>query len=63
LSRREIDSSLDEHLAASTEMASRLQRAAQGWAYRIATDDRTVSDIAADVIDLTGWQHGPPPLP
>ena len=62
MSRREIGSTLDGHLAASTDMASRLQRAAPGWVSRIATDDRTVGDIAAEVIELTGWQHDPPAL-
>jgi hypothetical protein len=25
------------------------------WVYRVVTDDRTVADIAAEVIALTGW--------
>jgi hypothetical protein len=62
LSRREIGSTLAEHLAASTDMAARLQRAALGWVCQIATDARTVGDIAAEVIDLTGW-HRDPPVP
>lgn len=60
LGRREIGSTLAEHLASSTDMASRLQRAAPSWVHRVRTDDRTVADIAAEVIDLTGWQHNPP---
>ena len=59
LSRCEIGSTLAEHLASSTDMASRLQRAAPSWVHRIPTDDRTVADIAAEVIGLTGWQHDP----
>lgn len=60
LSRREIGSTLAEHLASSTDMASRLQRAAPLWVNRIPTDDRTVADIAAEVIALTGWQQDRP---
>jgi hypothetical protein len=59
LGRREIGSTLDQHLASSAVMASRLQRAAPRWVHRITTDDRTVGEVAADVIDLTGWQHDP----
>jgi deoxyadenosine/deoxycytidine kinase len=55
LKQREIGSTLDQHLASSTDMASRLERAAPAWVHRIPTDDRTVGDIAADVNELTGW--------
>lgn len=59
LRRREIGSTLAEHLASGIDMASRLQRAAPSWVHRIPTDDRTVADIAAEVISLTGWLHDP----
>jgi deoxyadenosine/deoxycytidine kinase len=55
LIQREVGSTLDQHLASSTDMAARLERAAPDWVHRIPTDDRTVGDIAADVIHLTGW--------
>lgn len=60
LSRREIGSTLDAHVASSADMASRLQRNAPDWVQRIPTDDRAVTDIAADVVNLTGWQHDLP---
>lgn len=55
LGQREIGSTLDQHLASSADVAVRLQAGAAACAHQIATDARTVSDIAADVIDLTGW--------
>lgn len=55
LGQREIGSALDAHLASSTDMSVRLQREAAGWVHRIPTDARTVGDIAAEVIDRTGW--------
>jgi septum formation inhibitor-activating ATPase MinD len=60
LSRREIGSTPAAHLASSTDMASQLQRGAPSWVHRITTDDRTVADIAAEVIELIAWQHDPP---
>lgn len=62
LSRREIGSTLAKHLALSTDMASRLQQAAPSWVHRVPTDNRTVADIAAEAIDLTGW-HRDLPVP
>lgn len=60
LIQREIGSTLDQHIASSTDMASLLERTAPAWVHRIPTDDRSVSDIAADVIELTGWRHDLP---
>jgi hypothetical protein len=54
LSQREIGSTLDQHLASSAHMGARLHAGAADWAHQIPTDARTVSDIAADIIDLTG---------
>jgi hypothetical protein len=36
-------------------MACRLDRDAPAWVHRAAADGRTVTDIAAEVITLTGW--------
>ncbi len=36
-------------------MARRLDQRAPAWVHRVATDDRAVIDIAAEVISLTGW--------
>jgi hypothetical protein len=65
LAGREIGSQLGAHLARSATMAEHLHAAA-AHVHRVATDDRTVADIAAQVIKLTGWaipsnhpHHGP----
>ncbi len=57
LRRREVGSDLDAHVKRSTAAASRLEGAAPSWVRRITTDDRTVHDIAAEVIALSGWQQ------
>jgi hypothetical protein len=51
----EIGSELDRHIERSELMARRVDRRAPAWAHRVATDGRTVTDIAAEVIALTGW--------
>lgn len=55
LSRREIGSDLDRHLVSSRRMAAHLQDHAPEWVARVPTDDRTVTEIARDVIALSGW--------
>jgi cytidylate kinase len=59
LRRREIGGGLDAHVERSTATASRLDEAAPSWVRRITTDDRTVYDIAAEVLALSGWQQSP----
>jgi ABC-type glutathione transport system ATPase component len=56
LRRREVGSGLDAHVARSRAAARRLQEAAPSWVRRVGTDDRTVPDIAAEIIALSGWQ-------
>lgn len=55
LSRREIGSTLDQHLESSGEKAGLLAGSTAEWVHRVPTDDRVVCDIAADVIALTSW--------
>lgn len=55
LSHREIGSTLDQHLASSADMGTRLQVGATASAHHIPTDDRAVADIAAEIIRLTRW--------
>lgn len=57
LSRREIGSTQDQHLASSADIGARLQAGVANWVHRIATDARAVTDLAADVIALTGWMR------
>lgn len=55
LSQREIGSALNRHLASSAEMADLLNGGATKRVHRIPTDDRSITEITADVIALTGW--------
>lgn len=55
LAQREIGSALDGHVERSAQMARRLDGGAPAWVHRVATDARTVADIAAEVISLTAW--------
>jgi deoxyadenosine/deoxycytidine kinase len=56
LARREIGSELDWHIERSAKMARRLDSLAPAWVHRVTTDSRTITDIAAEVIALTGWK-------
>jgi adenylylsulfate kinase-like enzyme len=60
LGQREIGSALDQHLTSSMGMADVLETGAPHWAHRIATDNRSASEVAADVIDITGWRQVTP---
>lgn len=55
LGRREIGSALERHLERSAEAAAHLEASAADWVHRVATDNRSVNDIAACIIRLTGW--------
>jgi hypothetical protein len=55
LAQREIGSELDWHIERSDLMARRLDRRAPAWVHRVTTDSRAVTDIAAEIIAVTGW--------
>jgi hypothetical protein len=55
LAQREIGSALNSHVERSAQMARMLDRGAPAWVHRVATDARTVADIASEVISLTAW--------
>lgn len=55
LRRREIGSGLDEALARSAAAAARLAELTPGVVHRVATDERSVADVAAEVLALSGW--------
>ncbi|NYI06923.1 AAA family ATPase [Allostreptomyces psammosilenae] len=59
LEAREIGSQLDAHLVRSARMARHLDAVAPPWVARIATDGRSVPEIARDVVAATGWCPGP----
>jgi hypothetical protein len=55
LAGREIGSELEAHVERSGRAARRLEAEAPASVHRIATDGRTVVDIARGVVALTGW--------
>ncbi|QIS15514.1 hypothetical protein [Nocardia arthritidis] len=55
LAQREIGTAFEEHVERGAAMARRLDTAAPERAHRVVTDGRTVAEIAADVITLSGW--------
>ncbi|MFE9747382.1 hypothetical protein ACFYOT_20960 [Saccharothrix saharensis] len=55
LARREIGSQLAPHIERSLAMARRLDADAPPGTVRIATDGRSVEDIAHEVVRVTGW--------
>ena len=60
LGQRETGSSLGKHLKSSAAMADLLERGLPATVHRVVTDGRTVSDVAEEVIALTGWLSSPP---
>ncbi|MCC2320817.1 ATPase [Cellulomonas xiejunii] len=55
LGRREHGASYDAHVARSDAAAGRLEAAAADAVHRVATDDRSPAEIAAEVVALAGW--------
>jgi hypothetical protein len=53
LALREIGTALDEHIERSRAAAARLDDATD--AYRIATDGRSVREIAHELLSAAGW--------
>jgi hypothetical protein len=55
LARREIGTALHHHEERSDRAARELAELSPDRVHRLATDDRPVPDLAAEVITLTGW--------
>jgi hypothetical protein len=55
LSQRETGSELNWLIERSDLMARRLNKHAPAWVHRVATDSRAITEIAAEVIALSGW--------
>jgi cytidylate kinase len=55
LANREVGSTLDRHSESSSAMAERLDDSVPDWIHRVDTDGRSVTDIAAQIIELAGW--------
>ena len=58
LARREIGTALQYHVQRSDVAARELAELSPDWVHRVATDDRPVADIAAELITLAGWSEG-----
>jgi gluconate kinase len=59
LSQREIGTALHWHIMRSDLMARELDETIPPWVHRVPTDGRSVADIAAQIITLTGWARFP----
>jgi hypothetical protein len=59
LAGRELGSSLAAHIERSARAAVRLERNAPMSVARVATDHRSVGEIAAEVVATTGWTDRP----
>src|SRR5258707_7446336 len=55
LARREIGGALEPNIERGKMAARELQDLAPDWVHRVSTDDRTVADVAAEVVGLAGW--------
>jgi hypothetical protein len=55
LAQREIGTALQRHIERSEIAARELDELSPSWVHRVSTDGRPVADIAAEIIDLTGW--------
>lgn len=59
LTARELGSELEDGLAASVERARLLDARTSGDTVRVATDGRSVVDIACELVAVTGWAVRP----
>lgn len=55
LARREIGTALRLHVERSDAAARSLDASVAASVHRMPTDERTIPDIAADILALTGW--------
>jgi hypothetical protein len=56
LAQREIGTALESHVNRSGIAARELEQLSPPWVHRVATDERPVADIAAEIVALTGWR-------
>lgn len=52
-------SDFQEHLNRSNTAAGELEHRTPPWVHRVPTDNRSVQDIAADLLPLIGWTVNP----
>lgn len=58
LGQRESALSLESHLRRNAERRVWLENTAPAWVHRVKTDGRSLDQLAAEVIQLTGWLGG-----
>jgi hypothetical protein len=58
LARREVGSGLDYAVGRSREAALELEAAAPEEVTRLNTDGRSATDLAAEIVQLSGWCAG-----
>jgi len=59
LAAREIGSGLAWHAERGRRFARWIEAQAGDWVHRVPTDDRSVREIAAEIIALAGWLANP----
>jgi gluconate kinase len=59
LALREVGSTLEQHIESSIRAALHLEASAARSVHRVKTDGRNVTEIASEVIRLTGWLSEP----
>lgn len=62
LANREVGSTLEQHVERSNHAAQELETNAANSVHRVATDGRSVIEIAHEVINLTGWRTAKKPI-
>ena len=55
LSVRKLGSALETHLQRSQDRAAELEARGPVWTHRLSTDDKSVAEIAGEVLDLIDW--------
>lgn len=55
LSQRESALSLERHLRRNAERRVWLENTAPAWVHRVGTDGKSLDQLAAEVVRLTGW--------
>jgi hypothetical protein len=55
LSEREIGSQLDAHVTRGATLAKTLAESAPSWVIPVSTDGLTVTEVASQIVAVTGW--------
>ncbi len=55
LGEREFGSRLEAHVSRGAALSKKLDESAPSWVVRISTDGLTVTEVASQIITVTGW--------